>query len=73
MTRARIRNKMLKVLDKKELINIINNKIYVEELKEIAFLYFIKEYSQIDISFELNKCEKSIYNLIKEIESILMK
>ena len=50
---------------------MIEEKIYVEELKDIATLYYIKEFSQLDISFELNKCEKSIYNYLKEIEKIL--
>lgn len=71
MCRARIRNKELKNMNKQELIEKINQKIYVEELKNIAILYYINEYSQLDISFELNKCEKSIYNSLKEIEQIL--
>ena len=71
MCRARIRNKELKHMDKSALINRIENKIYVQELKDIAMLYYIKEYSQLDISFELEKCEKSIYNSLKEIEKIL--
>jgi len=71
MCRARIRNKELKNMNKQELIEKINQKIYVEELKNIAMLYYINEFSQLDISFELNKCEKSIYNYLKEIEQIL--
>lgn len=71
MTRARIRNKQLKNKDKKELINLIEEKIYVDELKEIAILYYVREFSQLDISFELNKCEKSIYNNIKEINKLI--
>ena len=71
MCRARIRNKELKNMNKQELLEKINQKIYVEELKNIAILYYINEYSQLDISFELNKCEKSIYNSLKEIEQIL--
>jgi hypothetical protein len=71
MCRARIRNKELKNMKKIDLINMIENKIYVPELKNIATLYYINEYSQLDISFELNKCEKSIYNSLKEIEKIL--
>ena len=71
MCRARIRNKELKNMKKQDLIKMIEEKIYVEELKDIATLYYIKEFSQLDISFELNKCEKSIYNALKEIERIL--
>ena len=71
MSRARIRNKELKNTNKKDMINMIEDKIYVEELKQIATLYYVRELSQLDISFELNKCEKSIYNSIKEINQIL--
>ena len=68
MCRARIRNKELKNMKKQDLIKMIEEKIYVEELKDIATLYYIKEFSQLDISFELNKCEKSIYNALKEFD-----
>lgn len=71
MTRARIRNKNIKLMDKRELIERIENRIYVPELKDIAMLYYVKEYSQLDISFELGKCEKSICVYIKEIQTIL--
>jgi hypothetical protein len=71
MSRARIRNKNLKNKNKKEIINLIEERIYVDELKQIAMLYYVKEFSQLDISFEINKCEKSIYNYIKEISKIL--
>ena len=71
MTRARIRNKTIKLMDKKELIERIEERIYVPELKDIAMLYYIKEYSQLDISFELGKCEKSICVYIKEIQTML--
>ena len=71
MTRARIRNKNIINMDKKELIELIENKIYVPELKDIAMLYYVKEYSQLDISFELVKCEKSICVYIKEIQKII--
>jgi hypothetical protein len=71
MSRARIRNKELKYKDKKYIINLIEDKIYVDELKQIATLYYVREYSQLDISFELDKCEKSIYNSLKEINRIL--
>lgn len=71
MSRARIRNKELKNMNKTDLIKKIEERIYAKELKEIANLYYINECSQLDISFELNKCEKSIYNSLKEIEQIL--
>lgn len=71
MSRARIRNKNLKNKNKKEIINLIEERIYVDELKQIAMLYYVKEFSQLDISFETDKCEKSIYNYIKEISKIL--
>jgi hypothetical protein len=34
-------------------------------------MYFVNEYSQLDISFEFDKCEKSICVYIKEIQKIL--
>lgn len=71
MSRARFRNKELKNINKQELIKMIESKIYISELKEIATLYYVQEHSQIDISFELNKSEKTIFNSIKEIKKIL--
>lgn len=71
MTRARIRNKNLKHMNKNELIERIESRIYVQELKDIAKMYFVNEYSQLDISFEFDKCEKSICVYIKEIQKIL--
>ena len=71
MSRARFRNKELKGINKEELIKMIESKIYISELKEIATLYYVQEHSQIDISFELNKSEKTIFNSIKEIKKIL--
>ena len=71
MSRARFRNKELKGINKEELIKMIESKIYISELKEIATLYYVQEHSQIDISFELNKSEKKIFNSIKEIKKIL--
>lgn len=60
MCRARIRSK----IDVQKI-----NEIQCEELKQIAILYFIKEYSQLDIAYELNLSEKTIYNRIKEIRT----
>lgn len=71
MSRARLRNKELKSINKEELIKMIESKIHISELKEIATLYYVKEHSQIDISFELNKSERTIFSSIKEIEKIL--
>lgn len=71
MSRARFRNKELKNINKQELIKMIESKIYISELKEIATLYYVQEHSQIDISFELNKSERTIFSSIKEIEKIL--
>lgn len=71
MSRARFRNKELKKINKQELIKMIESKIYISELKEIATLYYVQEHSQIDISFELNKSERTIFSSIKEIEKIL--
>ena len=71
MTRARIRNKTLKKMNKQEIIERIESRIYVQELKDIANMYFVKEYSQLDISFEMDKCEKSICVYIKEIQKII--
>lgn len=68
MTRARIKN--YKNVDKNKLKVIISN-IDTEELKEIANLYYIKEYSQLDISFELNCCEKTIQRKIKEVNKMI--
>lgn len=71
MSRARIRNKELKNMNKLDLMKTIEEKIFVEELKEVAKLYYVKEYSQLDISFELDKSEKSICTYIKEIQKII--
>lgn len=71
MSRARIKNKKFKKNNKQELIQMIESKIYISELKEIATLYFIKEMTALDISFIVNKCDKCVYKDIKEIEKIL--
>ena len=42
MSRARIRNKELKNMNKLDLMKTIEEKIFVEELKEVAKLYYVK-------------------------------
>lgn len=68
MTRARLRN--YKDIEKNRLKEIIEC-IDIEELKRIADLYYIKEYSQLDICFELDCHERTIQRKIKEIKEII--
>ena len=59
--RARIR----KTLSEKQI-----NQIKDVELKQIGYMYFVEHKSQLDIAFELNYCEKTIQNRIKEIRTM---
>lgn len=60
MCRARIRSKI-------EVQKI--DEIKCDELRQIAYLYYIKEYSQLDIAFQMNLSEKTIYRRLKEIRT----
>lgn len=62
MSRARIRSK----IDVQKI-----EELKVEELKKIANLYYVKELSELDIAFELDVSEKTIYRRIKEIKTKL--
>lgn len=68
MSRARIRK--YKDINKDKLKEIISN-IEIEELKEIAELYYVKECSELDISFELDYSERTIRYRISEINKII--
>lgn len=66
MSRARIR-KYNYYKDIKQKIEYIDD----IELKKIAIMYFIEHRSQLDISFELELSDKTIYRRIKEIKEYL--
>lgn len=66
MSRARIR-KYNYYKDIKQKIEYIDD----IELKKIAYMYFIEHRSQLDISFELELSDKTIYRRIKEIKEYL--
>lgn len=60
MSRARI-----KKYCSKEIIESIED----EELRKIAYMYYIQHISMIDISFILNYSERTIQRRIKEIKT----
>ena len=60
MSRARIRKYI-----NEEVINQIKD----IKLGKIGYMYFIEHKSMLDISFELDVCEKTIQRRIKEIRT----
>lgn len=66
MCRARLRDVSNYDLQK---INDIKDK----ELKRIAEMYFIEHMGQIDIAFELNYSEDTIYLRVREIKEMIKK